>query len=1235
MMTLPEYQVIEHLYESANSLIYRATRRSDQQPVILKTLKENYPTPNELIRYRQEYELTSSLRLPGIIQAYELEKYQNTLVIVLEDFGGESLKYFLSRPLVPREFLKLALPIADSLGQLHTRQVIHKDINPANIVWNPSSREVKIIDLGISTRLSKEKTTFKSPQHLEGTLAYFSPEQTGRMNRDLDYRTDLYSLGVTFYELLTGQLPFTASDPLELLHCHLAKPVLPPHQLNPQVPPILSNIVMKLMAKNAEDRYQSAFGLQADLTQCLAHFDGLQSLTFTLAQKDSLGQMNIPQKLYGRTLELRTLLTAFERVSQGATELILVAGYSGVGKSSLVHEVHKPITAKAGYFISGKFDQYQRNIPYSAFATAFNEWCREVLTENEMRLVQWKGKILEAVGPNGQILIDVIPNLEHLIGPQPPVGQVGPQEAQNRFNWFFQRFIQAICQAEHPIVLLIDDWQWADFASINLCKTLLTDPHLRYFLVIGAYRDNEVDFTHPFIRSLEELRQQHVLLHTIEVNNLGKPEVEALLAETFQTPHIQALAELIEEKTSGNAFFVKTFLHTLNEEGLIYFTGQQWQWNLEAIHQKDLSDDVIVLLARQFDKLPPATQEILKLAATIGNRFELRLLSMIHQQLPLKTLEALWPALSENLLVPLDEHYKWVDEEERLEQATFRFQHDRIQQAAYSLISEAQRARFHRQLGLLLLLRHFSPDAQNKAIFEIVNHLNLGFKEPQDWQDLQYSTPQELAQLNLQAGQKAKASAAYASSLQYLQTGLTFLAESDWEQHYLLSLNLHTEAAEMAYLTGEYVLMEQLSERILSRAKNLLDKVKIYEVNIAAYATQGNYTKALDTGLFALGLLGVKLPSQPTRWDAIWGLSQVTWKLRGRQVKDLAYLPPLDNPTELAIHRLIVTMANSSYISRPLLFPVLITISLLRIMKYGSFPLASAVYGYYSVILCGLGYLEIGYCFGQLARIESLRWREKSIEGRVSFIFNYAVRHWKEPLRDGLFSLQEAYQNCLETGNLEMANYSLGYYCISSYCIGRNLISLEQELSSWVRISRQLKQEALSLETYHQLVLYLSGRGEIQNYEQTLTYSPPKYGCPKLAHTYLNQLIGYYLLEKFWQSYQAQQEVKKYLEGLRGSVHIPIFHWYSALLFLTLYTSASPSERRTFLKKVKLSQKKMKNWAHHAPANYLHKYLLVEAELARVLGKDKEAREYYDQAIAKAHENEFLHEEALASAMGD
>ncbi|MBC1220656.1 AAA family ATPase, partial [Nostoc sp. UCD120] len=541
--------------------------------------------------------------------------------------------------------------------------IIHKDIKPQNIIVNLATCQVKIIDFSISSLLFQEKPKLSNPGLLEGTLAYMSPEQTGRMNRSVDYRTDFYSLGVTFYEMLTGQLPFSATDPMELVHCHIAKQPIAVEQLNPQIPQVISAIIMKLLSKTAEGRYQSAFGIKADLETCLDQLEQTNSITkFAIGQHDHSSQLQIPEKLYGREAEINILMNAFEKVNQGNKELILVAGYSGIGKSALVNEIHKPVIKHRGYFIAGKFEQFQRNIPYASLIQAFQELMQQLLTDSEAQLSTWKEKLLEALVPNAQIIIDVIPELELIIGKQTEVPQLASAEAQNRFNLVFQKFINVFAQKEHPLVVFLDDLQWADLASLKLIQLLITDAEIQYLLLIGAYRDNEVDASHSLMLVLQEIEKNSSNVQIVHCQNLKITHVCQLVSDTLKSnlENSKELAKLIFNKTAGNPFFINQLLKFVHQEKLLLFDfiTAQWQWDIQHIQMLGITDNVVELMIGKIQKLKDSTQNILKIAACIGNRFNLNILSCVNEKSPNDTALEIWEALQAGLILPLSDNYK-------------------------------------------------------------------------------------------------------------------------------------------------------------------------------------------------------------------------------------------------------------------------------------------------------------------------------------------------------------------------------------------------------------------------------------------------------------------------------------------------------------------------------------------------------------------------------------------------
>ncbi len=847
-VNIPGYQVNEELYNGSRTLVYRGYRETDSLKVVIKLLKSPYPSFSELVQFRNQYTITKNLNSPLIIQTYSLESYQNGYALVMEDFGGISLKdWGVETRLIASvqewacrersrmgvggtleslmEFLVIAIALCNTLDILYHQRIIHKDIKPANILINPETRQVKLIDFSIASLLPRETQTLINPNVLEGTLAYISPEQTGRMNRGIDYRTDFYSLGVTFYELLTGELPFESNDLMELVHCHIAK--LPPNMNKPHphkapspyqgegwgevdltIPQVLCDIVMKLMAKNAEDRYQSALGIKFDLENCLHQLQETGKIKdFEIALRDVCDRFIIPDKLYGRETEVSTLLQAFERVSLGATEMMLVAGFSGIGKTAVVNEVHKPIVQQRGYFIKGKYDQFQRNIPFSAFVQAFRDLMGQLLTESEAQIQQWKSNILEAVGENGQVIIEVIPELSTIIGIQPPAPELSGTAAQNRFNSIFQKFISVFTTKKHPLVMFLDDLQWADSASFKLIE-LLMGKNSGYLLLIGAYRDNEVSPTHPLMMTLDEKQKLDAIINSITLQALSENTLNRLVADTLNCIHDLAtpLTQLIYQKTQGNPFFSTQFLKALYEDNLIVFNSYLgcWQCDITLVKQAALTDDVVEFMAQQLQKLPFSTQGILKLAACIGNQFNLMTLAAVSQQSENETAAALWKALQEALVLPQSEIYKfYIAEEEAIYQqemshvVNYKFSHDRIQQAAYSLILDEDKQPTHLQIGRLLLSNTFDAEQTDK-LFDIANQLNMGISLITD--DVEKI---KVAQINFNAAQKARRATAYSAAFSYAEKAMVMACDrlenistslrtfSRTDQDYKVQFNIH------------------------------------------------------------------------------------------------------------------------------------------------------------------------------------------------------------------------------------------------------------------------------------------------------------------------------------------------------------------------------------------------------------------------------------------------------------
>ncbi|MEG4531701.1 AAA family ATPase [Microcoleus sp. D2_18a_D3] len=1251
MLTLPGVEITELIYESANSLVYRASRQLDSLPVILKVLKQNYPTPQELARYRTEYKITQSLNLSGCIKAYDLQPYQNTLVMFVEDFGGESLKIWMQQQKFSiAEFLRIAIATTESLQQIHSAHIIHKDINPSNIVFNPASGELKIIDFGISTQLTRENYTLKNPNILEGTLAYMSPEQTGRMNRSLDYRTDFYSLGATFYELLTNKLPFDTSDVLELVHSHLAKQPLSPCDVNAEIPQIISDIVMKLMGKNAEERYQSAIGIKADLEECLnqLHSDNNISV-FTLGSQDISSRFQIPQKLYGREREIDSLLTAFERVGGqeqdacATSSLMLISGYSGIGKSALVQELYKPITQQRGYFISGKFDQYQRNIPYSAIVNAFQDLAKQLLAESEANLKKWREKLLDALGINGQVMIDVIPEIELIIGKQPAPPELGATEAENRFNFVFQNFIKVFTKPEHPLTIFIDDLQWADGASLKLMQLLMSASSTGLFL-IGAYRDNEVSAAHPLMLTIAEIVETGAKVDRIFLSPLDLASVTQLISDALNCPEarVNSLAELVLFKTGGNPFFINEFLKSVYTEGLLHFDSLvfSWEWDLDQIQARGFTDNVVELMAGKIQQLSEKTQETLKIAACIGNQFELKTLASIRQKSVTETADDLYAAVAENLVVLLgnmgDVELEIAGKLPSSQSVEYKFVHDRIQQAAYSLIDEQDKPIVHKQIGQLLL-QNTPLDKRDEKIFDIVNQLNFGLELIVHQQE-----KYRLAELNLIAGQKAKASTAYQPAFNYLQTGINLLAENGWMMQYNLSLQLHQEATEAAYFFGDFERMESLATLVLENAKIAVDGAKVYAIKIQAALSQSNFQEGIRIGLYFLHLLGINLPDNPDMRDVEKGFEETKSILAGRKIEELLDLPDMTQPEPLAALLILSRLMGTTYIANPNLMILMVLTNVNLSVEYGNSILSAFAYATYGVVLCGIVVdIELGYQFSQLALKLVERFNAQEVKAKVLDAIAHHILPWKKHLKETRAMLLEAYQTAVETGDVEFIGHVLFERPFNSYAMGFELGKLEQEIVSnreiisKFRLTSCLNYLSMVLEVVRNLQAKSNNTiqliGDAYNEEESrdvYLLNNDKHGLFLLC---FNKLILGFLFENNYVAIDNADLAQQYISGETGIVAVPIFHFYDSLVYLKLASDRTPIEdKNNWLDRVTLNQEKMRNWAHHAPMNYWHKFYLVEAEKARVLGQFLEAMDYYDRAISLAKEHEYIHEAALA-----
>jgi predicted ATPase/signal transduction histidine kinase/tRNA A-37 threonylcarbamoyl transferase component Bud32 len=1237
-INLYKYQIKKKIQAGITTTVYQGYDLEKQRSVVIKVLNQEHCTLKEIARLRREHEITRSCNCQGIIKSYNLERCQNSYALILEDFGGRSLKQcFASKPIELKEFLRLAIALVEILNELHKIPIIHKDINPSNIVMNPETGEIKIIDFGIASRLFAEYQTVDSANLLEGTLAYISPEQTSRMNRYLDYRSDYYSLGATFYEMLTLKVPFSAGDAIEIIHAHLAKDAIAPHQINVKIPKTISAIVMKLLAKNAEDRYQSATGIKTDLQICRSQLETTGIIVnFDIAKRDRETQLLIPQKLYGREKEIQTLIEAFERVTKGACELILISGYSGIGKTAVVDRVRQPVIKARGYFLAGKFEQFGRNIPYSAIASAFAGLIKQILTESDRSVALWKKRFLDALGSNGKAIVDVIPEVATLLDKQQDIPRLEASESQRRFERVFEQFIDAIALPESPLVLFLDDLQWADSGSLRLLQLLLGNRNRQNLLVVGAYRDNEVEQTHLLRQTVEILQAKEVRIHQLVVKPLEKEQVEHFLADTLgeerESVAKNPFSELIFQKTQGNPFFLIQLLKTLYAEKLLVRDNKtgSWQWELNKIQAVGIADRGIVeLMARNLSKLPETTQQILQLAACLGNQFSLVMLANVCGRSPFETAALLGEALQMGLILPLSNAYQilpMLDREEVLAtdklEVDYKFLHDRVQQATYCLIPAFERKATHLKIARSLLqeTNKISPQEQ---IFALVNQFNfsLDLLTHQDEKE-------RLAELNLIAGQQAKMAFAYEVALKYFKVGLQLLGENSWSDRYDITMSLYRETIEAKYLNSHFERANVLSEIAIEKAQNLLDKARVYELAIQAYIAQNKMQAAIDLGLKILQLLEVRPQQKP---------------LPAIKIEQLAMLPEIERRDREIVLRILNALFSASVITNPTLASQITFTAIAFSMQHGNSSFSAIAYSNYGMLLCGrLGQIKQGYQFGQLALRLLEKFHYQGLKCRIVGNFNSYIRHWQEPIRDTLEPLLEALNSGLETGDLEYSGYAILSYLTHLFWLGKNLKTVEQEIVKYLALLKKLNLQyhVIYAEIGRQSILNLLGEsqekqlaGKSFNSSNSVPALIEKNNRTALFCVYFSEAIAAYLFNDPSLSLVKAQEAEKYESSVPGFVTVVAHNFYYSLALLACYSSVESWQQKEYFKKVISNQEKLKYWADCSPDNFKARYELIEAEKARILDQNSKVEELYRSVILEAQKQEQVQIEALTNEL--
>jgi predicted ATPase/signal transduction histidine kinase/tRNA A-37 threonylcarbamoyl transferase component Bud32 len=1230
MTISPAYTIIEPLSRGSKAILYRAIRGADHRPVVLKVLDPRRSRPKDLAQLKHEYEIEQLFDSTTVIKALALDTYQGMPALVLEDFGGWPLERLLATPMPLDHFLPLAIRIAGAIAEIHERGIVHKDLKPENILVCPDSGEVKIADFGIASRLPREQPAVGPPALIEGSLPYLSPEQTGRTNRAIDSRSDLYSLGVTFYQMLTGRLPFAANDPVEWVHCHVARAPQSPAELVPELPETITRIVLKLLSKMPEDRYQSARGLEHDWQRCLVEWrvHGLIE-PFPLGERDIFDRLQIPQKLYGREAEVTLLRAAFDRVvAEGAPELLLISGNPGIGKSVLARELCQPVVKTGGFFASGKVDQYQRDLPYSTLTQALRELILEILAETEERIADWRRRLLDALGINGQLIVDVIPPLELVIGPQAPAPELPLAEAQNRFRLVFQHFIGVFAQAQHPLVLFLDDLQWADSASLALLKELVVRAQVRHLLIVGAYRDNEVSATHPLMSTRDEICKAAAPVPQVVLGPMSPRHLAALIGDALHSrgDDVAPLAELVYEKTAGNPFFAIQFLLSIHDEGLIAFDGHAaaFRWNVAKIRAKNYTDNVVDLMIGKLQRLPAATQAALEQLACLGNSAAVDLLTIVCGGSAEDTHAALWEAVRAVLVLRVDE--------------TYRFLHDRVQEAAYSRIPAELRPALHLRIGRLLLSR-LPESVIVERVFEVANQLNHGAHLLTDPRE-----QETLCRLDRLAGKKAKAAVAYASARSYLAHAAALLPPDAWSNGYEDTFALYLELAECEYLVGDFQAADALFHLLLQNARSHPDRARAYCMRMRLYQIAGRHADAITVLLEGLRIFGVEIPDSDEEIGraAAAELRQVDLHLRGRRIAELVDAPVARDADVRALIGLVSEAMPLVLTAKPALWSMLATQGVNVCLQRGHAPESPYVYSCFAAVLASVcSDIPRAVQFSEMAiRLnETLDGAAATLRGKLLFHHGAVIHPWCQHFATSPPVLEQAFVALLDVGDVIYA----GYLTFNMVWL---LLENGDPLDHVIEVAR--KYAAFAVQTHNDVVYEVvrleaqfaaSLQGATQDstslsdadFDEARCVAALEQAGFGLGVTYYHIMkqIAAYTHERYAEALDCAARAAPMLMRVASMANEATYHFYYALTLTALYAQAPAELQRQYAQLLAQHLRKLELWAHHCPENFRNRQLLVSAEIARIEGRELDAERGYEAAIRSARDNSFVQQEAL------
>jgi PAS domain S-box-containing protein len=1221
---------LETVLEDGEFVLYRgaAAHTTPARSVLIVMPRSEHPRPQAVRMLEHEHALRDRLDPAWALRALALTTIEGRPALVLEDPGGELLLQRVGTPMDVADVLRVGVGMAAAVRQMHDDGLVHKDIKPSNVMTDWGTDRVWLRGFGIASRLPRERRPPEPPEVIAGTLAYMAPEQTGWMNRSIDARSDLYALGVALYECSTGTLPFTASDPMALVHGHIAKRPVPPAARRQDLPEAISAIVMKLLAKAAEDRYQTAAGVEHDLRHCLAQWEANGRIdAFPLAEHDTPDRLVIPENLYGRACDIATLLGAFERVvTSGTPELVLVSGYSGIGKSSVVNELHKVLVPPRGLFASGKFDQHKRDIPYATLAQAFQNLVRYLLGKSDAELSAWRDALVEALGPNGSLMIDLVPELELIIGNQPPVPELPAQDARRRFHVVLRRFIGLFAQQNHPLALFLDDLQWLDAATLDLLEDLLTPPGVAHLLLIGAYRDHEVTPAHPLTRTLEAIRHAGGSVREIALAPLASEHVRQLVADALRCDpaHAAPLAQLVHGKTGGNPFFIVQFLPALAEEGWLAFNRQhaQWSWDLNRIHARGYRDNVVDLMVGRLNRLPLDTQLALQQLACLGNIARVGMLAAIRAKSAEQVDADLWDAVRLELVEHLGDSYQFV--------------HDRVEEAAYSLIPEEQRDEVHLQIGRRLAA-HIPPEQREEAIFDIVNQLNRGASLITSTEERE-----QVAELNLIAGRRAKHATAYASALTYLTAGRALLTKDCWERCAALTFALEIHRAECEFFTGAFAVAEERLSMLSGRAERLVDLASVTQVREELYTTLGRSDRAVEACLEYLRHIGVSWSAHPAKEDVQREYERVWRQIGSRAIEDLVDLPLMTDPEGRATMEVLTAVLAPAALTHPDLLLLVVCRMANLSLEHGNSDGSCFAYVWLGTAVGShFGNYRAGFSFGKLGLDLVERRGLQRFEARVYHLFSI-ISSWMLPVRTGLGLMRRALDAANRLGDIAFAGFSQVGLIPCLLAAGEPLADVQREAEAGLDFARRYRFEVIVdlislplrlIRTLRGLTPELGSFDDTEfdegRFEQQLAEDPR---FSRVAHLYwLRKLEARFFAGAYGSAVEAATNAHRLSPPMSAAVlQKADYEFYAALARAALCHAGAGAEHTRHMEALAAHHRQLQEWAENCPENFEDRAALVGAEIARLEGREVEAERLYEQAIRSARDHGFVHNEALA-----